>query len=95
MPSAPSPGNITDVADALLGALVAGPFIVFELLRVFLEMVDDNERAVEEARVSDDEARSTEDEVQIAVDNDEEGAAVMRGEPHVDCGAADSEVDTE
>jgi hypothetical protein len=51
-------------------------------------MVDDNERVVEEAGVSNNE-------VQRVVDKDEKGAAVMSGEPNVDCGAAVSEVDTE
>jgi hypothetical protein len=72
----------------LLGALVASPFTVFELLRVSLEVVDGNERVVEEARGSNDE-------VQRVVDNDEKGAVVMSGEPNVDCGAAISEVGIE
>jgi hypothetical protein len=79
----------------LPGALVVSVFIVFELLRVSLEVVDDNEGVVEEARGSNDEDEDMGDEVQRAVDNDEKGAAVTSGGPNVDGGAAISEVDTE
>jgi len=72
----------------LLGVLVASPFIVFVLLWVSLEIVDENERFAEETGVSNDEAGNMGDEVQRAVDNDEKGAAVMNGGTKVDFGAA-------
>jgi hypothetical protein len=70
-------------------------FIVFELLRVSLEVVDDNEGVVEEAGGSNDEAEDMGDEVQRAVDDGEKGTAVTSGGPNVDGGAAISEADTE
>jgi hypothetical protein len=79
----------------LLGVLVASPLIVFELLWVCLDIVDDIERVAEETGVSNDEAGNVGDGVQRAVDNDEKGASVMSGELKVDFGAAVSEVDTE
>jgi len=75
--------------------LVASPLIVFELLWVCLDIVDDIERVAEETGVSNDEAGNVGDGVQRAVDNDEKGASVMSGELKVDFGAAVSEVDTE
>jgi hypothetical protein len=60
----------------LLGVLVASPFIVLVLLRVCLEIVDENERFAEETGVSNDGAGYMGGEVQRAVDNDEKGAAV-------------------
>ena len=74
--------------------LVVSPLIVSELLRVSLEVVDDNEGVVEEARGSNDEVEDMGDEVQGVADNGEKGAAVMSGGLDVDCGAAISEVDT-
>jgi hypothetical protein len=79
----------------LLGVLVASPLIVFELLWVCLDIVDDIKRVAEETGVSNDEAGNVGDGVQRAVDNDEKGASVMSGELKVDFGAAVSEVDTE
>ena len=75
--------------------LVASPLIVFELLWVCLDIVDDIKRVAEETGVSNDEAGNVGDGVQRAVDNDEKGASVMSGELKVDFGAAVSEVDTE
>jgi hypothetical protein len=60
----------------LLGALVVSPLIVFELLRVSLEAVGDNEGVVEEARGSNDEVGNMGDEVQRVVDDDEKGVVV-------------------
>jgi hypothetical protein len=91
----PSPWDTAGVADALLRVLVANPLIVFELLWVYLEIVDDNERVAEETGVSNDEAGNMGGEVQRVVDNDEKGASVVSGELKVDFGAAVSEVDTE
>ena len=79
----------------MLGVLVASPLIVFELLWVCLDIVDDIKRVAEETGVSNDEAGNVGDGVQRAVDNDEKGASVMSGELKVDFGAAVSEVDTE
>jgi hypothetical protein len=78
----------------LAGALVVSPLIVSELLRVSLEVVDDNEGVVEEARSSNDGVEDMGDEVQGVADNGEKGAAVMSGGLDVDWGAAISEVDT-
>jgi hypothetical protein len=62
--------------DALLGALVVSPLIVFELLRVSLEVVGDNEGVVEEARGSNDEVGNMGDVAQRVVDDDEKGVVV-------------------
>jgi hypothetical protein len=60
----------------LLGALVVSPLIVFELLRVSLEVVGDNEGVVEEARGSNDEVGNMGDVAQRVVDDDEKGVVV-------------------
>ena len=59
-----------------LGALVVSPLIVFELLRVSLEVVGDNEGVVEEARGSNDEVGNMGDVAQRVVDDDEKGVVV-------------------
>jgi hypothetical protein len=59
-----------------LGALVVSPLIVFELLRVSLEVVGDNEGVVEGAGGSNDEVGNMGDEVQRVVDDDEKGVVV-------------------
>jgi hypothetical protein len=79
----------------LLGVLVVSPFIVFVVLWVSLEIVDEKERFAEETGVSNDEAGSMGGEVQRAVDNGEKGGVVMSGETKVDFGVAVSKVDTE